>query len=171
MKSKQGKHIYLYLALLCFIAILGIFIVDGYLGIYDTVYITAQEQEQKIESNYWEQNWTKTGGYSTGIAWEETIRFQYEIENRTFSAYSTTVESSLWKSGEKITNLFNKDISIDTFDKVTVDWVLTAQVFKDADLDIGEYTVIIKQGNVERKIVLNFYSEGLPYPKQPVPVR
>jgi hypothetical protein len=39
----------LYLALACFAGLIAIFIADGYLGIYDTAYVTAGEYEQEIE--------------------------------------------------------------------------------------------------------------------------
>ena len=41
------RHLFLYLALGCFAGLIAIFIVDGYVGIYDTVYVTAGEYEQK----------------------------------------------------------------------------------------------------------------------------
>ncbi|GAI56646.1 unnamed protein product, partial [marine sediment metagenome] len=42
------KNLFLYLTLACFFGLIAIFIVDGYLGIYDTIYVTAGEQEERV---------------------------------------------------------------------------------------------------------------------------
>lgn len=159
----EGKNLYLYLALVCFVGILAIFIADGYLGIYDTVYITSGEHEQKIEPDYWQRSWAKEHGYSMGAEWGEPIYFRYEIDNRSFSAYSTNVEASVWKSGEEIIELFDENISVATFEEVTVDWTLQAGELEKAEFGVGEYTVKIRHGEVERKIVVGFR-----YPVEPV---
>ena len=36
------RHLFLYLALACFAGLIAISIVDGYMGIYNTVYITTR---------------------------------------------------------------------------------------------------------------------------------
>jgi len=51
------RNLFLYLALTCFLALIVIFFVDGYMGIYDTTYITVGEQEQIIEPDYWLQQY------------------------------------------------------------------------------------------------------------------
>ena len=74
-------------------------IVDGYLGIYDTVYVTAGEYEEKIEPDRWlrqERMW------ATGVSWGEKVFFRYEVNNRKFSTYSTTIQVSVWKENEKV---------------------------------------------------------------------
>ena len=170
------RNLFLYLALACFITIIGIFIVDGYMGIYDTVYVTAGEWERKIAPDYWQR---QLRGYAYpyhvgAIKWGETVHFRYQIDNRRFSTYSTTVEASVWKSNEKVVNLFSQNISVSAFDKVTVDWTLPAQELEKAGLGIGEYTVRIKRGEVElgRGIILGFrYPEEPVYPKVVPPPR
>ncbi|MCJ7654092.1 MAG: hypothetical protein MUO97_02125, partial [Dehalococcoidia bacterium] len=104
MVAKSKSNLYLYLALVCFAGILAIFVIDGYLGIYDKIYITVQEREQVIEPDYWQQRWVKEGyeGYSLGVGWGESIPFRYEIDNRSFSTYSVDVEVSVWRSGQKV---------------------------------------------------------------------
>jgi len=49
----KRRYLFLYLALACVAGLTAIFIVDAYLGIYDTVYVTAREYTQKIEADYW----------------------------------------------------------------------------------------------------------------------
>jgi len=46
------RYLFLYLTLACFFGLVAIFIVDGYIGIYDTLYITAGEREQTIEADF-----------------------------------------------------------------------------------------------------------------------
>ena len=53
--AAKRRNLFLYLTLVCFFGLIAIFIIDGYMGIYDTVYITAGEREQKIESDVWRQ--------------------------------------------------------------------------------------------------------------------
>lgn len=159
----EGKNLYLYLALVCFVGILAIFVVDGYLGVYDTLYVTVQEREQKIEPDYWQRTWVKEQGYNIGAEWGEPFYFRYEIDNRTFSTYLTNVETSVWKSGEKIIQLLDENMSVDPFEEVTVDWTLRAEELEEAGFEAGGYTVRIKHGEVERKIVVSFH-----YPVEPV---
>lgn len=154
----EGKrNLYLYLALACFVGILVIFIADGYLGVYDTLYITVQEREQEVEPDYWQRTWVKEQGYGVGAEWGEPVYFRYEIDNRSFSTYLTDVEASVWKSGEEIIKLLDENVSVAIFDKVTVDWALRAEELEEAGFGVGGYTVRIRHGEVERKIVLSYY--------------
>jgi len=153
------RNLFLYLAIACFIGLMAIFIVDGYMGIYDTVYVTADEREREIAPDYWQRQLRGYAyPYHMGAEWGEPVYFRYQIDNRCFSTYSTTVEASVWKSNEKVVDLFRQDISVSAFDKVTVDWILPAQELGKTGLGVGEYTVKIKRGEVElgRGIVLDF---------------
>ena len=73
------------------------------------------------------QTWAKEQGYSAGTAWGESVYFRYEIDNRSFSAYPSKVEASLWKGGEKGIDLFDKDIAIPPLDKATVNRTLSVR--------------------------------------------
>jgi hypothetical protein len=126
--AKMTKNLYLYLALVCFVGILAILVVDGYLGVYDTVYITFGEREQKIEAYSWQEPWVKEQGYGIGgTSWGESVYFKYTIDNRTFSTYGADVEASVWKSGEKIIQLLDESISVNSFKEVTANWKLLAE--------------------------------------------
>jgi len=166
------RNLLLYLAIACLAGIIAIFIVDGYLGIYDTVYVTTEEFEQEIGPDFWQGQPSRYNyPYHIGARWDEPVHFRYEINNRRFSTYSTTVEASVWKSNAKVIDLFNQNISVSNFDKITMDWTLSAQELERAGLEIGQYTVKIRRGEVElgRGIVLGFYSPQEPgYPK-PLP--
>ncbi len=172
MITQKTKNLYLYLALVCFAGILAIFAVDGYLGVYDIVYVTAQEHEQKIEPDYWQQPWVKEQGYGMGTSWGESVYFKYKIENRTFSIYEAEVEASIWKSGEKMKQLLDENISVAPFKDVVVDWKLRPEDLGEADLGPGgyrEYTVRIRLGGIERKIIMSYHREVPMYPEKGVP--
>ena len=171
MTSKRDKNLYLYLALVCFVGILAIFVIDGYLGIYDTLYITVQEREERIEPDYWQQNRITNYGYSMGASWGEPVYFKYEIDNNRFSSYPTTVDVSVWKGGEKILDLLNEEVSLLPFDEVTLDWTLRTEELRESGFEVGEYTIRIGREAAERKIILGFHDPaGLQYPKAPVPL-
>ncbi len=167
--ATKHKNLFLYLTLACFFGLIAIFIVDGYLGVYDTVYITTGEYPQEIGPDYWQsQRRSFAYPYHIGARWGEPVHFQYEIDNRRFSTYTSTVEVTVWKSNEKVVDLFSQNISVAAFDKVIVDWTLPALELERTDLEIGEYTVKIRRGEVElgQGIILGFrYPEEPVYPK------
>ncbi|MCL0046469.1 hypothetical protein M1N18_00570 [Dehalococcoidales bacterium] len=153
------RNLFLYLALGCFVAIIGIF-AHGYMGIYDTTYVTASGWEQKIEHDFRQREWV----YEVRAKWGETVPFRYEIENRRFSSYSTSIRASLWKENEKILDLFAEDKSIKPFDKVMVKWTLDSEQLQAQDFDAGRYTVKIERKGVEREITVHFRDwEGVFY--------
>lgn len=172
MVIRKTKNLYLYLALICFACIVAIFVVDGYFGVYDIVYVTSQEHEQKIEPDYWQQPWLKEQGYGVGTSWGEPVYFKYKIDNRTFSIHEAEVEASIWKSGEKIKQLLDESVSVAPFKDATVEWKLQPEDLGEADLGLGgyrEYTVHIRFGDIERKIILSYYREVSGYPEKGVP--
>jgi len=162
------KSLYLYLTLACFFGLIAIFIADGYMGIYDTIYMTAGEREQKIEPDFWlrhDRTW------STGTNWGEKVFFRYEVDNRQFSSYTTDIEVSVWRSQEKVRDLISQQILIAAFDKGQLEWVMdTTEVLPSgiSPEQRYEYTVIIKRGEIERKIIVNV--NPLAYPSKPAPI-
>ena len=156
--------------------ILAIFVIDGYMGVYDTAYITLGEREQTIEAYSWQEQWVKEQGYSVGSAWGEVISFQYEIDNRTFSTYESDIEASVWKSGVKIIQLLDEHVSVSPFESVTLNWTVRAEDLGEVSLETGqsrEYTILIDRGEVERKIIVSYYVPVSGYPDKgtiPIPV-
>ena len=152
---------FLSLAIACFVGIIAIFVFDGYIGIYDTVDVAAGEYEQEIVPDFWQGQSRKDFPYPYGISaqWGEPVGFRYEIANRRFSGYDATVEASLWKSNTRVLDLFSDNISLDSFDDVTVEWNLSPQMMKNAGLAAGDYTVKIMRGEAElgEGIIINFY--------------
>ncbi len=162
------KNLYLYLALACFLGIVAIFIVDGYMGIHDTVYVTAGEQEQRIETD----SWSKDNGiwWSVRTNWGEKVFFRYEIDNRQFSSYSADIEVSVWRSQEKVLDLLSEQIQIASFDSGQLEWVVDTSELEPAPSEqTYEYTVLIKRGEEERRIIL--YLGPYDLSKFPVPAR
>lgn len=167
MATRQ-RNLFLYLALACFFVLIAIFIVDGYMGIYDTIYITAGEQEQKIEPDFWLR---QDRFWSTGVNLGEKAFFRYEVDNRQFSSYSADIEVSVWRSQEKVRDLASQQISIAAFDKGQLEWVVNTAELLPGGIPPEqryEYTVIIKRGEIERKIIV--YINTYAYPPKPVPV-
>jgi len=158
------RNLFLYLALACFIAITGIFIVDGYMGIYDTIYVTAGEYEQKIAPDWYRYRYPA----STGAVWGAPVHFRYEIDNRRFSTYSTPIRASLWKENEKVIDLFAEDKSIKPFDKVTVEWILDSEQLQALGFSAGQYTVKIERKGAEWNIIVGYHIE---YPVKPPVIR
>lgn len=158
----KRRTLYLYLTLICFFGVIAIFIVDGYMGIYDTVYITAGEREQKIESDVWQRN---DPYRSSGIARGEKAFIRYEVDNRRFSGYEADIDVSVWRMQNKVSDVLSQHIAIGSFNKVQIEWVIdTAELLPpDAPPEQGfDYTLTIKRGEMERNIIL--YVNPTPYP-------
>lgn len=162
MVKGKKRNLYLYGVLFCFIGIIAIFFVDGYLGVYDTVYVRSMEQEQKYEFET-EQEWKPY----IFAQWGDLVSFRYEIDNRTFFNYSTPVEVSLWQSEEQVMVLFYESISIEPFNKKILSWTLdTTKVEQPAGRDVN-YTLKIKGDKTEREFIMQIgtvHIEEVPYP-------
>ena len=158
------RHLFLYLALACFLALIAIFIIDGYLGIYDTVYVTAGEYEQTIGPDVWLRRDT---AWSSGSSWGGKTFFRHEVDNRQLSSYSATIRVSVEKENEKIFDLLNEDIVIDAFHKATVKWTLDSKELESRGFDAGQYTVKVERDGVERKILVDYSYP--PVPPKPAP--
>ncbi len=150
------KYLFLYLTLACFFGLIAIFIVDGYMGVYDTIYITAGEREEKVEPDSWLRPGEKNG-YYVSADWEEKIFFRYEVDNLRFSSYAADIDVSVWHSQEKLYDLVSEQIQIGAFDKRQLEWVVDTAEFLPGDIPPEqnyEFTVTIKRGQVERNIIV-----------------
>jgi hypothetical protein len=161
MRPMRGR-LFLYLALACFVALIAIFIADGYMGIYDTTYLTIGERQRTIEADYWLQEYPAPPGfkidYYTHAEWGQKVFFRYEIDNRLFSTYSTVVGASLWQENEKLLDLFSEAKTIEPFDKAVAEWTLsTDELEPPLASTSADYTVKISWGEVERNIVVDFF--------------
>ena len=185
--AAKRRNLFLYLTLTCFLGLIAIFIVDGYLGIYDTVYITTGEQSFKVEADVWQRQYTTyapgsiyeepmpaeggKGAYYMPANREEKISFRYEVDNRLFSTYTADIEVSVWHSQQKVRDLISQPMSISAFDKGESEWVIDNTEILPKDIppeQSYEYTVIIKRGEIERNIILRI--NPIPYLPKPAPV-
>ena len=169
----KHKSLYLYLTLACFLGIVLIFIFDGYMGVYDSLTIKAGEYpDQKIDADQW---LLKYSDFSTAVEWNGKAFCQYEVDNRQFSSYTADVEVSVWHNQEKMRDLVARQMSINSFDKGQMEWVVnTAELVPaDAPPEQGyEFTIVIKRGEVERRLFIHVRSA--PYPPKiviPAPTR
>jgi len=166
--ATKRRNLFLYLTLACFFGLITIFIVDGYMGIYDTIYVTAGEREQKIESDVWLRG---DKFRSAGVNRGEKAFFRYEVDNRRFSSYTADIEVSVWRSQQKVRNLISQPILIDAFDKEQLEWEIDTAELLPGDIppeQSYEYTVNIKRGEIERNIILRI--NPIPYLPKPAPV-
>jgi hypothetical protein len=187
MKRKRPKRLFLYLAIGCFAGLVAIFIVDGYLGIYDTFHISVGEfPRQTIAADYWLRQ--DSGEYISrpGITqgdefayccisanWNQPIAFEYVIENHYTSSHSTEVQASVWQENVKVIDLLSQEVSIPPLDKVTTEWTLSSEDLGITEPMAGQsydYTVRVSRGDVERRIIVSFYyyPQDNQFPK-PVP--
>ena len=139
------------------------------MGIYDTVYITTGEQEQIIEPDSWLR---QDRSWPIGVNRDEKAFFRYEVDNRQFGTYTADIEVSLWRSQEKVRDLMSQSISAAGFEKVQIEWVVDTAEIIPVDLppeQSFQYTVVIKRGRIERRIIVPV--NPLTYPLKPVPAR
>ena len=152
--ATKRRNLYLYLTLICFFGIIAIFIVDGYMGIYDTVYITAEEREQKIESDIWQRN---SPYWSIGVTQGEKAFIRYEVDNRQFSSYEADIQVSVWRMQEKVSDVLAQQVTIEAFSKAEIEWTIDSAELVPPDAQPEQrldYTLTIKSGEMERNIIL-----------------
>ena len=169
--ATKRRNLFLYLALTCFIGIIAIFIADGYMGVYDTIYVTAGEREQKIEPDRWLR---QDAFWSAGVNWGEKVFFRYEVDNRQFSDYAADIEVSVWHSQEKVLDLVSQPMLVAPFDKGQLKWEVNTEELKPSGVTPEqpyEFSVIIKRGEIERKIIVYISLPVYPPKSAPVPPR
>lgn len=153
------KRLFLYLAIACFLGLMVIFVVDGYMGVYDTVKATAGEQEQIIDPDQWYRNRYEP---MVGATWGGKIFFTYEVENRRFSSYETSIQASVWQENEKVLDLLSEEKSIEPWGKTSVEWVVDSAKLEARGTSRAQYTIKIERDGVKRDMVVYF---SVPYPE------
>jgi len=169
--AAKRRNLFLYLTLVCFLGLIAIFIVDGYMGVYDTLSITAGEHEQKIEPDYWLR---QDRFWSTRVNWGDEAFFRYQVDNRQFSGYTADIEVSVWRSQEKLRDLLWQQMSINAFDKGDLEWTIDTAEFLPGEIPPEQeyqyqYTVIIQRGEMERRIIMDI--NPVLSPPKPLPAR
>ncbi|MFH1016324.1 MAG: hypothetical protein V1771_04930 [Chloroflexota bacterium] len=164
----KRRDIYLYLTLLCFFAIIAIFVVDGYMGVYDTINITAGERPQKIDPDFWLRPEAMT--YETRVVWGEKVFFSYEIANHRLTGYTAEVNASVWRSQEKVRDLVTQPLTINALSSGQVEWSIDTAELVPGGVAQGQsvqYSIRVKRDNIERRIILNINPGSFPVPPKP----
>jgi len=157
-KTTQRKNLYLFLTIAFFLAIIAIFVFDGYMGVYGTVTVTTQEREEVIEPDHWLRD---DYGYFTWTEEGQDIYFHYELDNRRFSTYSADVEVAVWFGEAKHSDLISQAVAIGGFDKEELTWTIDTDALRPADIPEAndyEFSVIIPRDGVERRIIVHVSS-------------
>jgi hypothetical protein len=154
-KKTQHKNLYLGLTIAFFLAIIAIFVFDGYMGIYDTVTVTVQEREETIEPDQWLR---EDYSYYTWVESGEKLYFHYELDNRRFSGYEADIEAAVWFGGEKQEVLADESVSLGAFEKEEFSWSVDPAAVRpyqtSADYDF-EFSVIITRDGVELRTIVH----------------
>jgi hypothetical protein len=166
MNNTAGKNkiIFLILAVACFIGIILIFFLDGYLGLYDTLTMTTGEQTQIISPETWaSQNANiyppQFYGGSGG-----NITFSYVLDNRRPSSYRSDVSVSIWRNQEKVADVFSTTVDVNSFGKDTVVWNIDTQKLPTDNSTTNQFTLQIVRDDVVRKVIL-YSPAGIAIPK------
>jgi len=164
----KRRDLYLYLTLICFFAIIAIFVVDGYMGVYDTINITAGERPQKIDPDFWLRPEAMT--YETWVAWGEKVFFDYEIANHRLTGYTAEVNASVWRSQEKVRDLVTQPLTINALSSGRVEWSIDTAELVPGGVTQGQsvqYSIRVRRDNIEWRIIININPGSLPAPPKP----
>ena len=161
------KHLFLYLAIACFLSLLAIFVADGYMGIYDTLEVTADELTRIIELDQWDNNRYEP---SMRAEWSSKVFFTYIVENHRFTGYTTAVSASVWKENEKLLDLFSQEKAAGPFDSLSAEWILDSKELESLGFSSEQYTVKIERDSAERIVLVRFNTPRIAPPIEPRPV-
>jgi len=166
-------YLYLYLALACLLGIILIFVFDGYMGIHDTLTIASGEMPVKIEADQWRMQEKDDFMPSTSVINGGKAYFTYEIANRSFSSLQTDIEVSVWQNQVKVADILSSTLNVEAFGNGQAEWTLDTVDFVSENQSAAiasEFTVMIKRGDIERKVIFYIYtvsSQGKVIPIEP----
>ena len=173
MAAKRNS-IYLYLALACFLGIILIFVFDGYIGVYDSLSMTSGEFTQRIEPDQWPEDEKYRSYSSVNVQQGGRVAFTYEVDNRWFSTYTADVEVTVSHEQEQVAVLLSQPLAVASFNKEQLEWVLDAAELMPAHAPSEqgyEFTLYIKRGEIERRVVVHVRSSDYPIKVMPAPSR
>ena len=155
---KKSRTVYLYLAILCFIGILLIFVFDGYMGRIRTLEIENGRYTQ-IYDEQWMENrpelWVPSFSSEPG----DTITFTYTVENKLFSSYKEDFRAYMEKYPE---TLYAEDvIKAGAFGSDSVTWVInTDEILPPSYSPDTQYTfnLIMQDGDEEIELTITIYT-------------
>jgi hypothetical protein len=171
--TTKYSSVFLYLALACFLGIILIFIFDGYIGVYDSLVMDNGQYKETVEGDQWAQQEKYRSTVSMGVDRNSQVDFTYTIENHRFSAYSDSVDVSLWYNKSKTADLLSRQLSIPAFDKQELKWTINAAELVPANYTTEQnfiFNIKIKRGDIEREINVNVHGSSTIIKTIPAPV-
>jgi hypothetical protein len=167
----KKNSLYLYLALVCFVGIILIFVFDGYVGVYDSLKMDNGRFTQTVAYGQWAEDdydYVRMSSMERG----ERMECTYTVENHRFSTYEADVTISFLHNDEEIAPPIAPAFIAAPFDEDEFTWIMEGDAFVPADYpDEQSYsvTVVISRGEVRREV--NISISGLPAKIVPVPAR
>jgi len=154
----RTKNRYLFFALACFLGLVAVFVVDGYMGVYDTISVKSGETKQVFQADFWSQPFAQA---SVGASTREVITFTYQVDNRWPSNYQSTFHARLEQNQQLVSLLATENISLGAFQKS--EWAFTLDTATLPNLSTGsQYTLVIERGALLRTVIIYLNSPGLP---------
>jgi hypothetical protein len=153
--TAKHNNLFLYLALACFVGIILIFVLDGYLGVYDRLVMDNNQYIQTVESDQWTQTERYSGILSVSVERGGRVDFTYTVQNHRFSEYADSVDVSLWYNKVKTADLLSRQLSIPAFDKEELAWSITANDIIPAGYPAEQNYIVnikINRGDIEREV-------------------
>lgn len=152
----KRKTLYLILAVACFIGIILIFVIDGYMGLYDSLSMTSGELTQTISFEQWRD--ADTSYYSMYLhpSGTGTYSFSYELDNRRFGSCQDNIEVTAWKNQVKLRDILVTSADTGAFSKETIAWTIDPIDYIDPAATVqSQFTMVIKRGNIERRVIVS----------------
>ncbi len=165
------RYPFLLLAITCFIALIAIFVFGGYMGVFDTLYITSGANQLVLgtdELMHPESTPSYDYRLERQITWGIKTSFAYELENRRLSPYETHIEVTLWGQNQPgPLLLLSQDIRVEPFKKTKLEWSIDPQNLGSRGFQAGLYTLRINREGADRSIFMTTYT---PFPTKPYPM-
>jgi hypothetical protein len=159
----KSKNRFLYLALLCFLGIIAVLVVDGYLGVYDTLRVRSGEFEQTFEADFWRSEFNFA---SVGAGGGQVVACRYTIDNRIFSSYDGRLQVTVERNQQTVLSVLDRDFSVGSFSIQEFAFSIDTAALSLTQ-DNQEFTVVIKSENIERRLILSL--SRLPVPQKIAP--
>ncbi|MDV2988765.1 MAG: hypothetical protein P3T54_01200 [Dehalogenimonas sp.] len=155
----KSKNRFLYLALVFFLGIIAILVGDGYLGLYDTLKLRPGESyDQVFEADYWQSEFNYAY-FGDG----DSVTGTYTIDNRGFSNYAEHLTITVERNQQVISELLAVDFTVDAFGVMEFNFTFATATLAPADGDTPlEYTLIIRHGELERRVIFSVSRLSVP---------
>ena len=159
-------NLWLLLAVVCFLGIIAVFFIDGYMGLYYRVRVETPVNTFEIPPEFWEESGKAIPSYYfSDVSRNDLIRFQLVVENRRFTDSQIDLDISLWEGGREIQKLLTRSDNIAAFEpSQPYEWEIdTSQLDVLDEVSGTSYIIKINGNGVERRLIFRLYtSQVLP---------